>query len=158
MRKTRRQSLTITPNFYWSVGFILARHPQLVAFIPPKAKADFWDRYREATGQEPHSEMSGLILHDSDSNKYWHECRITYKATERENLRLFLSYDIIVSSNNNDYWNINWNVLFFELLSLGFKLGSKQDLETVKTRIPGEHQATFLDGYNKGLGNGEKNA
>ena len=72
------------------------------------------------------------------------------KKCERENLKLFLGYDIIRSGNDSNCWNINWNVLFFELLSLGFRLGNKQDVEAIKLKIPTEFQVVFLEGYNRG--------
>jgi len=142
-------ALLPTPNFYSSIGFILAHQTQLLAFIPPKAKKDFWDKFNEATGRDPLPDEQGLVLHPEGTNKFWHECRITFKATERETLRLFLGDDIIVAGQDENHWNINNNNLFFRLLELGFNSGYKQDKQAVQVNIPEEHLQSFLEGYNR---------
>lgn len=115
MPKKKSYQSVYTPNLYSSIGFILRKQPQLVAFVPPQAQDDFFDKFREATGRNPYPDEPGLVLHPEGTNKYWHECRISFNATEQETWRLFLGDDLLVAGRDNTHWNVN-NKLFFEFL------------------------------------------
>ena len=146
------KSIDIDSNFCSSIGFILARQVKLLAFVPPKAKNEFFDRYEEATGQIITGNEQGLVLHPEGTNKYWYESRIIFKATERETLRLFLFCGDIVKGSDKEHWNLNSNDVFFELLRLGFQLGGNQPIESIKANIPTSFQLSFQDGFTRGCG------
>jgi len=138
-----------TPNLYRSIGFVLGRLQTMVAFIPWKAKEDFNDKFYDATGRLPYPDEQGLIIHPKEVNKYWTECRITFQATRLELSTLFLGYNWVVEGADSNHWNINNNNLFFKLLSLGFQLGTKQSIETIKAKIPTQFTANFEEGLAK---------
>lgn len=156
MPKKKDYWLVHTPNLYSSIGFILGRQLQLVAFISPKAQAkdDFFDRFREATGRNPYPNEPGLVFHPEGTDKYWHEERIIFNATERETLRLFLGDDLLRRGSDDTHWNINNNQLFFELLQLGFRPGNIQDLNIIKPNIPTNYLEAFMAGYDRALSQG----
>jgi len=147
----QKETIYETPNLYRSIGFILGRLQTLIAFVPWKAKDDFNDKFYDAIGRRPYPDEHGLVIHPEGVNKYWTECRIIFQATERETLALFLGYNWIVQGADAHHWNINNNTLFFRLLSLGFRLGTKQDKEIIKSHIPPQFTVNFEEGAAKAI-------
>ena len=145
----QKERIVETPNLYRSIGFVLGRLQTMVAFVPWKAKDDFNEKFYDAVGRMPYPNEQGLVIHPEGVNKYWTECRIVFKATERETLALFLGYNWIVQGSDPNHWNINKNIFFFKLLSLGFRLGSTQDKETIKANIPMQFVISFEEGLTK---------
>jgi len=148
----RQEFIFKTPNLYQSIGFVLGRKPSLLAFVPPKAKDDFYDKFHEATGQYPYPNETGLVFHPEGTNKYWFECRVIFPATQRETLSLFLSYTWVVPGSDEGHWNINNNAFFFELLVIGFKPGYQQFPDIIRGKIPPKFIGAFDVGFNKAKG------
>lgn len=142
----QKEEIYETPNLYRSIGFVLERLQTMIVFVPWKAKDDFNEKYYDAVGRLPHDDEQGLIIHPEGVNKYWTECRVIFRATERETLSLFLGYSWIVKGSDDNHWNINNNQFFFRLLSLGFRLGTKQDKNYIKANIPLKFATSFEEG------------
>lgn len=140
-----------TPNLYRSIGFILGRLQTMVAFVPWKARDDFNEKFYDAVGRVPYPDEQGLVIHPEGVNKYWTECRIVFQATQRETLALFLGYNWIVQGSDLNHWNINNNNFFFRLLTLGFQLGTKQNIEIIRANVPVKFLAVFEEGMTKAL-------
>ncbi len=145
----QKEMVVETPNLYRSIGFVVGRLQTMVAFIPWKARDDFNDKFYDTVGRMPYPDEQGLVIHPEGINKYWTECRIIFQATERETLALFLGHNWIVQGADANHWNINNNALFFRLLSLGFRLGTKQDKEAIKSHIPPQFTVYFEEGVAK---------
>lgn len=57
-------------QFYWSLGFLLARNPNLRAFIPQHALDAFKDKFYDATGRELLDNEKGITIHPPGTGKW----------------------------------------------------------------------------------------
>ncbi len=119
-------------QFYWSIGFLLARNPNLVAFIPQHALDAFKDKFYDATGRELLDNEKGITIHPPGTNKRWYELRVTFTARPNELYLLNFGHDVnIVEGSDNNLWNINKNPFFLRLLEFNFSTGSAQDKASI---------------------------
>lgn len=152
----KRQSTALKPQtqqFYWSMGFLLARKAALLAFIPPHALDAFKDKFYDATGRELSENEKGIVVHLPETDKRWYECRITFRAKPSELYLLPLGlscHEPVEASQDHSLWNINDNKLFFALLEFGFATGPKQDRAKIENNITAQYLASFSEGYSKG--------
>jgi len=140
-------------QFYWSLGFLLARNPKLIAFIPPHALNAFKDKFYDATGRELLDNEKGVTIHPPGTGKWWYELRVTFTARANELYLLNFGHDvnIVEGSPDNKLWNINNNRFLLRLLEFNFSTGSQQDKTTIENAIPNQYLAAFKEGYSRGL-------
>jgi len=140
-------------QFYWSLGFLLARKSNLIAFIPPHALDAFKDKFYDATGRELLDNEKGITIHPPGTGKWWYELRVTFTAGPNELNLLNFGYDVnIVEGSDNNLWNINNNRFFLRLLEFNFSTGSQQDKASIESAIP-KYLDAFKQGYSRGLKN-----
>ena len=140
-------------QFYWSLGFLLARTPNLIAFIPQHALDAFKDKFYDATGRELLDNEKGITIHPPGTGKWWYELRVTFTARPNELYLLNFGHDvnIVEGSPDNNLWNINNNRFFLRLLEFNFSTGSQQDKASIESAIPNQYLDAFKEGYSRGL-------
>lgn len=140
-------------QFYWSLGFLLARNPNLIAFIPQHALDSFKDKFLDATGRELLDNEKGITIHPPETDKRWYELRVTFTARANELYLLNFGHDvnIVEGSPDSKLWNINNNRFFLGLLEFNFSTGSQQDKATIESAIPNQYIGSFKEGYSRGL-------
>ena len=140
-------------QFYWSLGFLLARNPNLIAFIPQHALDSFKDKFLDATGRELLDNEKGITVHPPGTDKRWYELRVTFTARANELYLLNFGHDvnIVEGSPDSKLWNINNNRFFLGLLEFNFSTGSQQDKATIESAIPNQYISSFKEGYSRGL-------
>ncbi len=153
---SKTKKLSVKPQnqqFYWSLGFLLARKPNLIAFIPQHALRAFENRFYDATGRELSDNEKGIIIHPPKTDKRWYELRVTFTARANELYLLNFGDDvnIVEGSPDNKLWNINNNRFFLRLLEFNFSTGSQQDKTNIERAIPNQYFAAFKEGYTKSL-------
>jgi len=142
-------------QFYWSLGFLLARNPSLRAFIPRHALDAFKDKFYDATGRELLDNEKGITIHPPGTGKWWYELRVTFTARPNELYLLNFGHDvnIVEGSPDSKLWNINKNPFFLRLLEFNFSTGSQQDKASIESAIPNQYLEAFKEGYSRGLKN-----
>jgi len=140
-------------QFYWSLGFLLARNPNLIAFIPQHALDSFKDKFLDATGRELLDNEKGITIHPPGTDKRWYELRVTFTARANELYLLNFGHDvnIVEGSPDSKLWNINNNRFFLGLLEFNFSTGSQQDKAIIESAIPNQYIGSFKEGYSRGL-------
>lgn len=140
-------------QFYWSLGFLLARKPNLIAFIPQHALRAFEDDFHDTTGRELLDNEKGIIIHPPKTDKRWYELRVIFTARANELYLLNFGDDvnIVEGSPDNKLWNINNNHFFLRLLEFNFSIGSRQDKTNIEGAMPNQYLDAFKEGYSKGL-------
>ncbi len=140
-------------QFYWSLGFLLARNLSLRAFIPQHALDTFKDKFYDATGRELLDNEKGITIHPPGTGKWWYELRVTFTARPNELYLLNFGHDvnIVEGSPDNKLWNINNNSFFLRLLEFNFSTGSQQDKASIESAIPNQYLDAFKEGYLRGL-------
>lgn len=142
-----------TQQFYWSLGFLLARINSMLVFIPQHALSSFKDNFYDATGQELSEDTKGVIIHPPETDKRWYECRVTFQAKPNELYLLNFGYKFhepVEASPDHNLWNLNDNTLFFRLLEFNFVIGGKQNKAKIENAIPNQYQVSFNGGYSRG--------
>ena len=142
-------------QFYWSLGFLLARNPKFIAFIPAHALDAFKDKFYDATGRELLDNEKGITIHPPGTGKWWYELRVTFTARPNELYLLNFGHDvnIVEGSPDNNLWNINNNRFFLRLLEFNFSTGSQQDKASIESAIPNQYLEAFKEGNSRGLKN-----
>lgn len=140
-------------QFYWSLGFLLARNPNLIAFIPQHAIDAFKDKFLDATGRELLDNDKGITIHPPGTDKRWYELRVTFTARANELYLLNFGHDvnIVEGSPDNKLWNINNNRFFLRLLEFNFSTGSEQNKTSIESAMPNQYVGAFKEGYSRGL-------
>jgi len=140
-------------QFYWSLGFLLARNPNLIAFIPQHALDSFKDKFLDATGRELLDNEKGITIHPPGTDKRWYELRVTFTARANELYLLNFGHDvnIVEGSPDSKLWNINNNRFFLGLLEFNFSTGSQQNKASIESAIPNQYIGSFKEGYSRGL-------
>ena len=140
-------------QFYWSLGFLLARNPNLIAFIPQHALDSFKDKFLDATGRELLDNEKGITIHPPGTDKRWYELRVTFTARANELYLLNFGHDvnIVEGSPDSKLWNINNNRFFLGLLEFNFSTGSQQNKASIENAIPNQYIGSFKEGYSRGL-------
>jgi len=150
MTPVKQETIDESPNLYRSIGFVLGRMQAFVVFIPYKATDDFRNEFLDVEGRMPSLDEPGVVIHPEGVDKYWMEYRITFRASERETLVLFLGYQWVVKGNQDKtLWNLNNNAFLRRLREMGFQLGRKQNWDTIESNIPAQYKDSFLDGLIK---------
>ena len=137
------------PQFYWSLGFLLARNPNLIAFVPQHALDSFKDKFLDTRGRKLLDNEEGITIHPPGTDKRWYELRVTFTARANELYLLNFGPDVNVveGSPDNKLWNINNNRFFLRLLEFNFSTGSQQDKASIESAIPNQYLAAFKEGY-----------
>jgi len=140
-------------QFYWSLGFLLARNPNLRAFIPQHALDSFKDKFLDARGRELLDNEKGITIHPPETDKRWYELRVTFTARANELYLLNFGHDvnIVEGSPDSKLWNINNNRFFLRLLEFNFSTGSQQDEAAIESAVPDQYLDAFKEGYSRGL-------
>jgi len=140
-------------QFYWSLGFLLARNPNLRAFIPQHTLGSFKDKFYDATERELLDNEKGITIHPPGTNKRWYELRVTFTARPNELYLLNFGHDvnIVEGSPDSKLWNISKNPFFLRLLEFNFSTGSQQDKASIESAIPNQYLDAFKQGYSRGL-------
>ena len=140
-------------QFYWSLGFLLARNPNLIAFIPQHAIDAFKGKFYDATGRELLDNEKGITIHPPGTDKRWYELRVTFTARPNELHLLNFGHDvnIVEGSPDKKTWNINNNRFFLRLLEFNFSTGNQQDKASIESAIPNQYLDAFKEGYSRGL-------
>jgi len=139
-------------QFYWSLGFLLARHPILKAFVGAHAWDTFKDDFYAATGRKTFSDEEGITVHSPETDKYSYEWRVIFTVEPDELHLLDFGPNIhTVKGQQDGTRNINSNQFIWGLLELGLSPGGRQNRASIESAIPNQYLGSFKEGYSKGL-------
>jgi len=139
-------------RYFWTLGF-LSRAGFIEAIIPPKSRGGFDLNYRQLKGRPPRRGQTGYYVHHSaDVDKWGVEMRLTFPSNSprpASELLFGWVYNIVDSPNPAEL-RINSNDLCYELLRLGFDLGSEHDVEAIEAHVPERFRPAFQAGRSAG--------
>ena len=131
--------------YFRTLGF-LARHGELHAEVPPKFRDTFEEKYQNMAGYWPvlHEDKYFPIDVMTDYDKWGPELRIYFPDRDDVEFPLAVELRSGVASgtlriNNNHYW--------WQLVQVGFRLGTEHDVKKIRASVP----AGFRTDFDKGL-------
>ena len=136
-------------NFYQSVGFLASRTTMVEAIIIPSRQMQFEEKYREVTGFTVGREAVGLSVHNRDIQKWGDELRVTFEASSAKKDSLDFGSDVSIvddPGNRGRSWRINRNRFWWELVEMGFTLGSSQNIDAIRAGVPSAYKVAFDQG------------
>lgn len=137
-------------QFFFSLGFLVARATNLEAFVPEHALNGFTSNHMLAKGRKPMSNQRGLVIHPPKVGKWGCELRVTFLAIPDEVDLLDFGPDVNIVDdpmNPNVSWRINNNGLWWRLLKFGFEMGNWQNKDVIEAGIPNKYREHFGRGY-----------
>lgn len=133
---------------YWTMGYLLAHKASLSASLTYDKGDEFKDDYYEATGKILGDDRHGIAHVTKGVDQWSNQGRVRFESNDVDiNLLEFTSErnnPYPVSDNQYEVTDIKF--LFF-LLQHGFDIGASQDVDVIKSKIPGIYRRSFLDGY-----------
>jgi len=126
-------------SFFRALGFLAVRATMLEAIVHPNAQSGFVQTYQMMTGRRPYEGQDGYYVHDPNADKWGNELRVTFAASVDECDGLEFGQGVNVVTNPSapgTSWRINKNAFWWLLLQLGFRMGSAQDSNEIRGRIP----------------------
>ena len=133
-------------RYFWSIGFLVSRITMMEAIVPYRARTGFAETYRQISGNRPSDGVQGYYVHGPEIDKWGNELRVTFEASSDElsNLDFGLGVEAVVNpSRVGSSWRINRNAFWWDLMNLGFRLGTVQDFEMVRNSIPFVYREEF---------------
>ena len=130
--------------YFRTLGF-LARRGEFHAEIPPKSQAPFEEKYRNMTGYRPvlHKDKYFPVDAVRDYDKWGLELRIY--LPDRNDLEFPPDVELRSGTasrtfriNNNNYW--------WQLVRVGFRLGTGHDVENIRESVPSDFRVNFDEG------------
>jgi hypothetical protein len=132
-------------KYYKTLG-IISNYGFIEAMIPIKSKRGFDNYYVSLKDRCPQNGQDGYYLHsDANVDKWGVEMRLT--LPDVADVALGALYTT-AASPEPDRIRVNSNTLCYELLRMGFDLGSKHDLSKLESNIPANYKKDFQDGLN----------
>lgn len=138
---------------YRIIGFLAYRITMMEAIVPPKSQSGFIETYREIVGAPPRDGADGYYVHREGVDKWGNELRITFDASESElvGLRFEPKINVVRDPGSSGLsWRINNNTLWWDLLRFGFGMGTKQNIDNIRERIPDRFKGDFDQGITLG--------
>ena len=130
--------------YFRTLGF-LAGSGEFHAEVPRRSQAPFEEKYRNMTGYRPGLHEDKYFLMDTVTNydKWGPELRIY--LPDRDDVEFPPGVELrsgrnpgTVRINNNNYW--------WQLVRVGFRLGTGHEVEHIRESVPLEFQADFDEG------------
>ena len=131
-------------QYFRTLGF-LTRYGEFHAEVPPQSREPFQKKYQMVTGYRPVLHKDGYFPIDVATNydKWGAELRINFPT--RDNLDFPPAVQPRTGAaaetlriNKNDYW--------WQLVHVGFRLGTRHDVEQIQASVPSDLVAAFDDG------------
>jgi hypothetical protein len=128
---------------YFATLAVLAKTAEFQAEVPPQAQANFDERYFMLAGLRPQVGRDGYfpISIRTTYDKWGPELRI-YFPHRGPRLEFPPSVDVrdghapgMLRINNNDFW--------WKLVRIGFRLGSRHDIATIRASVPSKYLTAF---------------
>ena len=116
------------------------------AIVPYRARNGFAETYRQISGNRPGDGAQGYYVHGPEIDKWGNELRVTFEASSGElsDLDFGPGIEAVVNpSRVGSSWRINRNAFWWDLMNLGFRLGTVQDYEMVRDSIPFGYKEEF---------------
>ena len=133
-----------SPAYFRTLGF-LVRHGDFQAEVPPKARATFEGQYQAITGSRPVPHNDGYFPIDvvRNEDKWGAELRINFP--ERADLEFPANVETRAGANA-DTLRINNNSYWWQLVRVGFRLGTTHDADQIRASLPPDHRADYDQG------------
>jgi hypothetical protein len=128
---------------YFETLAFLAKSAEFQAEVPPQSQANFEEKYFMLTGARPQVGRDGYfpISIVTTYDKWGPELRIYFPDSGRR-LEFPSGVDVrgghapgMLRINNNDFW--------WKLVRVGFRLGSRHDVSTIRASIPPKYVTAF---------------
>jgi len=132
-------------QYYRSLSY-LAKNAEIDAYIAYKVREWFDEKYFLIKNKYP--EGRGYYPHDEDVNKWSSELRIKFNLPDgktTDDVVFGPDVGLVLGGVGYDFY-INSNNLCWYLLSLGFDLGKKHNIEEIKSHIPDIYIKYFEEG------------
>jgi len=134
-------------KYFRTLGY-LSKSCMIEAIIPPKSKIGFDSNYSRIKGHSPPKGHAGYYIHDNTVDKWGVEMRLTFtipNSIEIDELDFGASVTI-VKSPNPDELRINSNQFCYNLLKMGFDLGSTHNINAIENNVPERFRHDFQEG------------
>lgn len=119
----------------------LAKHGYLYARMPVEYESTFVEDHVKVTGYRPDDEHYHTITRDDA----WNALSTYVECSYNDDLD-FEEVEFIEQPNHR--WRVCSNRLFWALLFMGFKLGGKQDIALIRSRLTPSSHSEFDRGVN----------
>jgi len=125
-----------TRDMFCTLGYLASRC-SIYAQVPEWLGAEFANVYRKSTGKSLSSIDSGLHLLKHDANKWGLTLTAHFVASKQVFDGLDFGDDIEPHEEPKtaDGWYVSNNAYIWQLLGLGFVLGGKQDVDSIRRNI-----------------------
>ena len=136
-------------RYFRTIGFLASRMTMMEAIVPHRAQVGFVESYRQILGWRPAEGAQGYYVHGPDIDKWGNELRITFGASEAELGKLDFGPGVQAVANPSyvgTSWRVNRNAFWWNLLSLGFRLGTVQNRDLLGNNIPVAYKDEFENG------------
>jgi hypothetical protein len=135
-----------TPEYFETLGF-LARQGDFQAEVPPQSEDGFGERYAMLTGVRPVLGNDGYypVRTENPNDKWGAELRIYFPDRHEVNLPDHIE---VRSGSADDTVRINNNAFWWQLVRVGFRLGTRHDVNVIRASIPPQFHADFDRGFN----------
>ncbi len=136
-------------DYFQSLGF-MSKRAEFHAEVPPQSRARFEEHYRLFTGLRPlpHENKYFPIETDDNYQKWGPELRIYIPVPA--NFKLVLPPEVLLrSSPDPGVVRINSNDFWWQLVRVGFRLGSVHKIQSIVGSVPKEYQSHFRSGMAK---------
>ena len=125
------------------------------AILPKKAVGGFSSTYKRIKGGKISSATPGVYIHpDPDVDKWGAEMRVTLRASPSELTQLDFgrhAYAVDDPARPRESYRINNNGYVWDILRLGFELGSSQSVSQIQAAIPTIYLDDFRNGMSKAV-------
>jgi len=130
-----------------TLGF-MAKNSLIMALITQSDIKNFNRKFLRLLGEYPDEDSNGYCIH---VGKAWSSTiRVIFKMPDglfTNDFRFGIVNKLdIKTGSGKDELNINNIIWGFDLLSMGFNLGSKHDIEKIKSNIPRKYLTDFEEG------------
>lgn len=132
-------------KYFRTLGF-LSRHADFHAEVIPRLQGTFEHRYELIARRVPERNRYGYYTLQKDADKWGMELRLYYPA------RVGLEFPPNVhprSGRSPDTCRINHNRYWWQLVTVGFRLGTNHDRNQIERNVPPQFRGAFLKGARK---------
>lgn len=144
-----RQHLAYVDNFafdYFTAGFLAVRG-FFYARVPPDYEQTFIEDHVKVTGHRPDEEHYHIVMREDA----WQALSTYIEFPHHDELDFG---ELEITEQPNKRWRVCSNRFFWALLLLGFRLGSKQDIEGISKAVYMRSGIHGVGDFERGIGAG----
>lgn len=149
--RTIRSYNWVDGRAYQTMGFLLKRVIRIGANLTTDKEQSFKEEYQFVKGVPLADNCNAVSYLREGANQWGNQGVIRFKAKESELSLLSFSRRGNTPYSSDGYWEVKDMGFLFFLLEHGFNLGSKQDEDSILSKIPAYQHSFFDKGVEYGL-------